>query len=143
SRIIPRLHDIRLAGMNAHLFVIHFPIALVVVATVLDLIGVGMNDRSLREWGGRFLLATAVAVFLAFATAEGAVLAAVSSGTVDGTRIETHQQWGSIGVWVVIGFALLRTLWRQRLSGVYGWINLALLLGATGMLVAITVSGTA
>ena len=129
--------------MNAHLFIVHFPVSLVVVATLLDLIGVGMNDRALREWGGRFLLATAVAVFLAFATADGAVLAALSSGAVDAARIERHQEWGSVGVWVIIGFALLRTLWRDRLSGLFGWINLALLLGATGLLIAITVSGTA
>jgi uncharacterized membrane protein len=129
--------------MNAHLFVVHFPVSLIVVATALDLLGVGMNDRSLREWGGRFLLAAAVAVFLAFATGEGARLAAMSTGAVDLPRMEVHQQWGSVGIWAVIGGALLRTLWRNRLSGLFGWLNLLILLGATALLIAISLSGTA
>jgi uncharacterized membrane protein len=130
--------------MNAHLFVIHFPVTLVIVATALDLIGVGMNDRALRDWASRFLLVTAIAVFLAFATGEGALLAALSGGgAVDAGRIESHQEWGSVGVWVIIGSALLRTLWRNRLSGPFAWVNLGLLLGSTGLLVAITVSGMA
>lgn len=128
--------------MNAHLFIIHFPVSLAVAAAGLDLIGVAMNDRTLRDWAWRFLLAAAFGVFLAFATGEGAQLAALGSGGVAPDRVATHAEWGSVGVWVVIGAALLRTLWRRRTSGAYGWLNLIVLLAATGLLIAITFTGT-
>jgi uncharacterized membrane protein len=128
--------------MNAHLFIIHFPVSLAVVAAVLDLVGVSLNDHSLRDWSWRFLIVAAIAVFLAFATGEGARLAALSGGRVPVQRLDLHQQWGSVGIWAVIGVALLRTLWRNRLTGVFGWLNLLLLLAATGLLIAITLSGS-
>jgi uncharacterized membrane protein len=128
--------------MNAHLFIIHFPVSLAVVAATLDLVGVSLNDNSLRDWAWRFLLVAAIAVFLAFATGEGARLAALGAGGVSIPRVDLHQQWGSVGIWAVIGAALMRTLWRNRLTGAFGWLNLLLLLAATGLLVAITVSGT-
>lgn len=128
--------------MNAHLFLVHFPVSLAVVAAGLDLIGIAMNDRSLRDLAWRFLLVAAVAVFLAFATGEGAQLAALGAGGVSHERVATHAEWGSVGIWAVIGAALLRTLWRQRTSGIFGWLNLVLLLAATGLLVVITFTGT-
>jgi uncharacterized membrane protein len=128
--------------MNAHLFVIHFPISLVFIAATLDLAGVALDDRSLRDWCWRFLLAGAFAVFLAFVTGEGAKLDALSSGEIDFLQLELHQQWGSVGTWAVVGAALLRTLWRNRLSGSFGWLNLSIVLLTAGLLVAITVSGT-
>lgn len=128
--------------MNAHLIVIHFPISLVFVAATLDLLGVALENRSLRDWCWRFLLAGAFAVLLAFVTGEGAKLDALSSGEIDFQQLEVHQQWGSVGIWAVIGAALLRTLWRNRTTGAHGWLNLAVILLTAALLVAITVSGT-
>jgi len=128
--------------MNAHLFVIHFPVVLVVVATVFDLVGVGLKDWALRDWAWRFFLVSAIAVFLAFATGDSALMGALSSATVNTPRLDAHMQWGSVGIWAIIGGALLRTLWRNRFTGVYGWLNLIVLLAAMGLLVAITYTGT-
>lgn len=128
--------------MSAHLFVIHFPVSMAVVAATLDLVGVALDDRSLRDWAWRFLLVAAVAVFLAFATGEGARLNALGTGAVSIPRMATHEQWGSVGIWAVAVAALLRSLWRNRLSGAFGWLNLVLILAATGLLVAITFTGS-
>lgn len=128
--------------MSAHLFIIHFPVSLVLAAAALDLIGIATNDRLFRDWAWRFMLAAAIAVFLAFATGESARFAALSGGEVAPDRVATHAEWGSVGVWVVVAAALLRTLWRQRTSGFYAWLNLVVLLVATGLLVAITFTGT-
>ncbi|MDR0787474.1 MAG: hypothetical protein LBG44_06365 [Gemmatimonadota bacterium] len=128
--------------MNAHLFIIHFPVSLAVIAAGLDLFGIAMDDRSLRDWSWRFLLMAAIAVFLAFATGEGAELAALGSGGVPPVRVARHAELGSIGVWGVIGAALLRTLWRKRTGGLFSWLNLAAVLIATGLLIAITFTGT-
>ena len=128
--------------MSTHLFIIHFPVSLAVVAAALDLVGIALDDRSLRDWSWRFLIAAAVAEFLAFATGEGARLNALGTGAVSIPRMATHEQWGSVGIWAVAVVALLRSLWRNRLTGMFGWLNLALVLAATGLLVAITFTGS-
>lgn len=128
--------------MSAHLFIIHFPVSLILVAATLDLIGVAMTEPGLRDWAWRFLIAAAFAVFFAFATGEGARLAALAGGGVPFSPLETHQEWGTVGIWGVIGAALLRTLWRNRISGFYGWLNLFLLLLTAGLLIVITVTGS-
>jgi uncharacterized membrane protein len=128
--------------MTAHLFIVHFPISLVVLAAVLDLLGVGMGDRRLRHAAWILLLVGAVAGFLAFATGEGAKLVALASMNVRMDHLETHQQWGSVGIWGLIGGALVRTLWRNRLTGAHGMLNLGLVFVLAGMVVMMTVSGT-
>jgi uncharacterized membrane protein len=128
--------------MPPHLFVIHFPVALVLAGALVDLVGVALGDRSVRMWGGRLLIAGGVATLVAFATGEGAKLAGMGSGMMDLARLEIHQQWGSVGAWAVALASLLRGLWRTRLTGSYGWINLGAALGAAVIVVAITVTGT-
>jgi uncharacterized membrane protein len=127
--------------VTAHLYIIHFPVSLILVAAALDLIGVAMNDRALRDWAGRFLLVGSIAAFLSFLTGEGAKLAAIGDAGVRFDQLELHQQWGSVGVWALLGAALLRSLWKNRVSGAYGWLNLLVLVIAAVLAAAITVSG--
>lgn len=129
--------------MTPHLFIIHFPVSLVLVAAVLEAAGAGLRDRVLRDWAWRMLLAGALAAFLAFVTGEGAMLAALSTPGIDLVRMEAHSQWGSVGTWGLLGAALLRSLWRHRLEGAFGIVNLALPWAASALVVAITLSGTA
>jgi uncharacterized membrane protein len=127
--------------VTAHLLIIHFPVSLILIGAVYDLLGVGTGERAYRERAGIFLLAGAVASFLAFVTGEGAKFVAIASAGVSIQQIEVHQQWGSVGVWALLGAALLRTLWRKRQSGAHGWLNLAVIVAAAVLVVAITVSG--
>lgn len=129
------------SAMTAHLYIVHFPISLAVVAAVLDIAGISLDDNRLRTLGWAFLLAAAATVFLAFATGEGARLMALSAPTVSEMDIDYHAQWGSAGIWGVIGVALLRTLWRRRTEGLFSWINLGLLLAGTALVIAITTTG--
>ena len=52
--------------MAPHLFIIHFPIALIVAGAFLELVGVALSDSSYRVWGSRFIIAGGVAAFLGF-----------------------------------------------------------------------------
>jgi uncharacterized membrane protein len=128
--------------MTPHLFIIHFPVALIVVAAGVESVGVAMADRSLREWAWRLMLIGTVATFLAFVTGEGALLAAMPRGGISPERLELHQQWGSVGTWGVLGMALLRTLWRHRPPGGFAWINLLVSVLAATLVIAISISGT-
>lgn len=128
--------------MPLHLFIVHFPVALIVTAAVLDLIGVALQDRSIRLWAGGFLIVGGFLAFLSFATGEGAKLAVLSSGEIDLMRLELHQQWGAVGAWGLLIAALLRGLWRNRTVGLFGWLNLLIVLAATALVIGITLSGT-
>jgi len=128
--------------VTPHLFIIHFPAALIVLAAFVDLGGLALEDRPLRIRAGQLLLLGASAAFLAFVTGEGAKLAALGSASVNLAALENHQQWGSVGTWGLIGAAFLRTLWRDRLVGAHRWLNLALALAAAALVVAMTLSGT-
>lgn len=128
--------------MQAHLVIVHFPIALIVAAAAADLAGVALGDAALRRGAGRLLVAGALGALLAFFTGSGA-LSAFLAHTPGNPAVEAHAQWGGAGVWGVAGAGLLRLLWRGRFTGPFGWGNLALAVAASALVLAITLSGTA
>ncbi len=69
-------------------------------------------------------------------------MAALGTGEMDLVRMETHQQWGSVGAWALLLIALLRALWRRRLDGGHGWLNLGLAVLAVVVVIGATVTGT-
>jgi uncharacterized membrane protein len=128
--------------MAPHLFIIHFPISLIVAGAFLELLGVAMSDNDFRIWGGRFLIAGGVAAFLGFLSGEGAKLNAMSSTEIGLPALESHQQWGSVGAWALLVVAILRSMWRTRFDGMMGWVNGGLTVVAVALVVAITITGT-
>lgn len=128
--------------MSAHLFIVHFPVAVILIGALADLAGLGLADRALRYRGGQLLIIGGFAAFLAFVTGEGAKIIALNAPAIDVGRIAAHEQWGSVGTWVLLGIAIVRTMWRNRLDGPMGWLNLVLAAGATVLVIGITLSGT-
>jgi uncharacterized membrane protein len=128
--------------MNPHLLIVHFPISFIVLGAIVDLAAAALKDQSLRDWAWRLLLLGALTAFLSFATGEGARLAALGSGLTPDSGLETHELWGSVGIWALAGAALLRTLWRHRTDGPYPWLNLLIMVGAAAIVITITIFGT-
>jgi uncharacterized membrane protein len=128
--------------MNSHLLIVHFPVSFIVLGAFVELAGAALRDRALRDWAWRLLLMGSLAAFLAFATGESARMAAMGAGYMGGPELETHELWGSVGIWALAVAALLRTLWRHRMEGPFAWINLLLMMGAAAVVVIITVFGT-
>lgn len=129
--------------MPAHLLLSHFPIALLVVGAALDLAALLMGRPALRRAAGVLLILGAVTAFAAFLTGQGALMRALGGDPPDPARVEIHTRWGGAGVWLVAGAGVLRALWRERLTGVQGWVNLAAALAAAAVVVAISLTGTA
>lgn len=130
--------------MPAHLFLIHFPVALVVVGAMLDVIGALGGRPDARRWGGAFLIMGAAAALLAFWTGQAALDHLAGGAPLLGSPVvEAHTQWGGAGVWPLAGAGMLRAAWRSRLDGLHGWVNLAAAVVAALLVVAITLSGTA
>jgi uncharacterized membrane protein len=128
--------------MTAHLFIVHFPVSLIFIGALLDIIGHGIAERDVRRWAGRLFMMGAAAAFLAFATGENAKLVAIGAPSVDLMQLQAHQQWGSVGAWGLAIAGALRALWRERLDGLFGWLNLAIVIAGSGIVLGITLTGT-
>jgi uncharacterized membrane protein len=129
--------------MNAHLFIAHFPIALLVVGAGADLIGAAAGNPDLRRMAGTLLILGTLGALLSFMTGEGALLSALERIRPGDTALEVHTQWGAVGVWGLMIAGGLRVLWRNRLEGARGWIALAVALASAALVVMIGLSGTA
>ena len=126
--------------MPAHLFIVHFPVALLLTGAAADLAGALLRSDRARAFAGVLLVLGGVGAFAAFFTGGGALSAVLSRMTPGDPRLEAHKQWGAAGVWVLVAAAALRAVWRRRLDGVRGWIALAAALASA---VLIALSGTA
>jgi uncharacterized membrane protein len=129
--------------MPIHLFVSHFPVALVIAGALVDLVGTAAGDSSMRRGAGHLLIAGALAAFASFFTGGAALSAYLMQNPAPTAAVESHTQWGGAGVWLVCGAGAVRLLWARRLDGPYGWASLGVAVGAATVVVAITLSGTA
>lgn len=129
--------------MPLHLFVSHFPIALITSAAVADVVGTLSGSRDLRRAAGVLLIAGAVAAFVTFVTGQGALSYLLAVARPDAEIVERHTQWGGAGVWGLCGAGALRAAWAARLEGTFGWINLLVAVAAAALVVAIGTTGTA
>ncbi|HET8654600.1 MAG TPA: DUF2231 domain-containing protein [Longimicrobiaceae bacterium] len=128
--------------MPIHLFVVHFPVAFIVVGAIADVAGAVFRSEGTRRWAGTLLILGAVFALAAFLTGQAA-LSALGPAREGGPRIEAHTQWGAVGVWVLVVAGGLRAAWRQRLRGATGWVMLALAILSAMLVVGIATSGTA
>lgn len=129
--------------MPAHLFLAHFPVALLVTGAAADLAGALLRMERVRAFAGVLLVIGGASAFLAFFTGGGAVSAALARIPPGDPRLDAHQQWGAAGAWLLLGAAALRAAWRRRLDGARGWIALAAALASAAVVVGIALSGAA
>lgn len=129
--------------MPLHLFIAHFPVALLLAGAAADLGGAVLRSERTRAFAGVLLVAGGAFAFLSFLTGGGALSAVLARVTPGDPRLEAHQQWGAAGVWLLLGAAGLRLAWRRRLDGVRGWIALAAALASAAVVTGIALSGAA
>ena len=129
--------------MNAHLFLAHFPVALILVGAAADLAGALAGRERVREFAGALLILGGAFALLAFFTGGGALAEAMTRVPPGDPRLEAHPQWGAVGTWVLVGGAGLRAAWRRSLAGARGWVLLAVALASAAVVAGIAVSGHA
>lgn len=128
-----------------HLFIAHFPVALLLAGAAADLAGALLRRPGLRRWAGGLLVLGGVAALLAFLTGQGALDAALPRLGVVGPgadRIEAHARWSGAGVWALAASAALRAAWHDQLDGPRGWLLAAAALLSALLVLGITASGT-
>jgi uncharacterized membrane protein len=129
--------------MPAHLFIAHFPVALIITGAAADLAGAALRSERTRAFAGVLLMAGGAFAFLSFLTGGGALAAALGRIPPGAPSIEAHQQWGAAGVWLLLGAAGLRLAWSRRLDGARGWLALAAALASAAVVTGIALSGAA
>lgn len=129
--------------MPLHLFLAHFPVALILAGAAGDLGGAVLRSERTRRFAGVLLIAGGASAFLAFLTGGGALSAALARVTPGDPRLEAHQQWGAAGVWLLLGAAGLRLAWRRHLDGARGWMALAAAVASAAVVTGIALSGAA
>jgi uncharacterized membrane protein len=128
--------------MTTHSFIVHFPVSLILAGVIIDLFGTAVADTGARLWAGRLLIAGGFLAFLAFGTGEGAKFAALASQELDVQLLTRHEEWGSVGAWVLLIMAFLRAVWRNRFQGAHSWMNAGLGVVGAAVVIGITLSGT-
>lgn len=129
--------------MHAHLFLAHFPVALVLAGAAADLFGAAAARPEARRLATVLLVAGGLGALLAFFTGGGALTAAASRLPPGDPRLDAHPQWGAVGAWALVGAALLRAAWRRSLDGPRGWLLLGVALASAALVVGIAATGHA
>ena len=117
-----------------HPAVIHFPIALSLVALLLDLVSRHRRAHSLEPAGGVLMALAALGGIAATLTGQAAEEEAVVPRAAK-ALLERHEELGEIAMWVLIAAALVRLAlaWRGAFRGVLAWAYLALAIGAAAL----------
>jgi uncharacterized membrane protein len=129
--------------MNSHLFLSHFPVALILVGAAADLGGALAERERVRSFAGVLLILGGAFALLAFFTGGGALADAMTRVPPGDPRLDAHPQWGAVGTWVLVGGAGLRAAWRRSLRGARGWILLAVALASAAVTTGIALTGHA
>lgn len=129
--------------MNAHLFLAHFAVALVVTGAAADLVGALSGRERARSFAGVLLMLGGLFALLSFFTGGGALADAAQRVPPGDPRLEAHPQWGAVGTWLLVGGAGLRAAWRRSTGGARGWILLAAALASAAVVTAIALTGHA
>ena len=128
--------------MDAHPFIVHFPIALLTVSAICDLVAL-LTERDQYARTGYLLLILGTI---------GAMAAALSGEAAEGVAeqipgihdvLENHENLATLAVWVAVILTLGRThlVLKKRFAGAARVVYLALALGLGGLVLWVGFTG--
>ena len=117
-----------------HPAVIHFPIALTMVALLLDLVSRHRRASPLEAGGALLMALAALGGIVATLTGQAAEEEAVVPRAAK-ALLERHEELGELAMWVLVVVAVVRLAlaWRGAFRGVLAWLYLALALAAAAV----------
>jgi uncharacterized membrane protein len=117
---------------NIHPIIVHFPIALIVVVAIFDLIGLVLKKKRFVQTAN---ILTVFAVLGTIMAVASGLLAAESVWHTDFGHelLETHETVGFIFTGILVVLAIFRFAVGERLFGKAGWIAFVLSMAAAAV----------
>ena len=123
--------------MNLHPFIVHFPLALLIVSALSDAVGILIHREQALKAGYILLLLGSIGAIGGALTGETAAETAAAIPGI-GQDLDEHEDLGTAVVWVAIALTLSRThlVYRKRFSGATRVIYLLFAFGVAGLVAA-------
>ena len=102
--------------MPLHPLVVHFPIALLILAGVIEIVNVFMKKDTLNKFGTLLLILGVISGFVTLATGDGAEHFAESKwGDVVEGIIEPHETFADISMIIFSALTVIKILFRHNI----------------------------
>ncbi|RPJ95873.1 hypothetical protein CW357_08330 [Rummeliibacillus sp. TYF005] len=102
--------------MPLHPLVVHFPIALLILAGVIEIVNVFMKKELLNKFGTLLLILGLISGFVALATEDGAEHFAESKwGDAVKSQIEPHENFADISMIIFSVLTVIKILFRHNI----------------------------
>ncbi|HEU0053467.1 MAG TPA: DUF2231 domain-containing protein, partial [Longimicrobium sp.] len=88
-------------SVPAHLWLAHFPVALLLVGAAADAAGAALRDPRVRRFATVLLVLGAALAVAAFLAGQGALFRVQGRLAPGDPRLDAHTQWGGAGVWAL------------------------------------------
>ncbi|MGE5400943.1 MAG: DUF2231 domain-containing protein [Ignavibacteriales bacterium] len=114
---------------HLHPMIVHFPIALLIVGFLFDLISLFSRKELFSTVGLYLLILGTLGVIAAFFSGNFAGDGISEAGSLK-QALETHEGAAEIALWLMIAAAVLRIafVWMKRYSGVYKYVAIGIFL---------------
>ena len=132
--------------MPLHPLIVHFPIALLILGAVIEIVNVVMKKESLNKFGTLLIILGVISGFVTLATGDGAEHFAENKwggDSVEG-KVGPHETFADISMFIFSALAIIKILFRHN---IFKWNVLqskALRGGvATVLIVLLSIAGAA
>lgn len=116
-------------AIHIHPMIVHFPIALLIVAFLFDVISLFIKEEFYSKAGFYLLILGTLGVIAAFFTGNLAGSGISESGKLKDV-LETHEEAALISMSIMIIAAVVRIIfvWKKKYYGVFKYVALTLIL---------------
>lgn len=131
--------------MPLHPLIVHFPIALLILGAVIEIVNVVMKKESLNKFGTLLIILGVISGFATLATGDGAEHFAENKwgDSVEG-KIGPHEKFADISMFLFSALAIIKILFRHNIFK-WSFLQSKALRGglATVLIVLLSIAGAA
>lgn len=112
-----------------HPMIVHFPIALLIVGLLADIIGLLLKKEFFSKAGFYLLILGTLGVIAAFITGNLAGEGVTEAGSLK-QALENHEDAAELSIWLISAAAVVRIIFAvmKKYTGILKWIAFALFL---------------
>ncbi len=117
---------------HLHPMIIHFPIALLLVGFLAEVVGFILKKEFFTKAAFYLLILGTLGVVAAYITGDIAGDGVSETGQLK-NALETHEHAAQLTLWLMVGAAIIRIalVWMKKFDGVFKYVALVLFLAGT------------